>query len=239
MANNTITLLRYTDPERKNLAHAAAVYLGKPDTDNIKRPLGIMKKRHTLAIFRGESARFEFETSKVAYDHLITYTTADMRACAGLRANEAQEFMPPAEDPDDPIYSEIAAEAFNYYKGLIRGIDPNTQDPQKKKRLQAARSILPMSTKIRYEFQFNFLTLITIFQQRIWTPGAQEDTKQVVQAMWEIVHSQDPELWDAVFEEFGPEEQSWIKARKSLKRKDPDLYRQIMDEHGKMRSMWD
>jgi thymidylate synthase ThyX len=237
MANNEITLLRYTDPERKNLAHAAAVYLGKPDTDNIRRPLTIMKKRHALAIFRGESCRFEFETSKVVYDHLITYTTADMRACAGLRANEAAEFMPPAED-DDPVFSEIAAFAFEKYKDLIRGIDPLTQDPQKKKRLQAARSILPMSTKIKYEFQFNFLTLITIFQQRIWTPGAQEDTKQVVQAMWEIVHSQDPELWSTVFDEFGPEEQGWIHSRQKLKKEDPQLYKFILEQYGKIKTMW-
>jgi thymidylate synthase ThyX len=228
---NKITLLRYTDPERINLAEAAAVYLGKSDTGNIRRPLTIMKKRHALAIFRGEICRFEFETSKVVYDHLITYTTADMRACAGLRANEAFEFVPPAEDGDDElIYKEIAAYAFDQYKKLIRGIDPNTDDPIKKKRLQAARSILPMSTKIKYQFQFNFLTLINIFQQRIWTPGAQLDTAYVVHDMWELVKEQDPELWSTVYEEFGPEEQSWIQVRKKLKREDPQLFDHLMDQ---------
>lgn len=233
-----ITLLRYTDPTREHLARAAAVYLGKEDVDNIKRPISIMRKRHALAIFRGESARFEFETSKVIYDHLITYTTADMRACAGLRANKAVEFVPPAED-DDPIYSVMGQGAMDNYNYLVNGIDPETGDKMKRKRLQAARSVLPTSVKIRYQFQFNFLTLITMFQQRIWTPGAQLDTFQAVQAIWELVHAQDPELWDAVKEEFGPEEIAWIQVRKKLKQKDPALYAELMGTYGKLKSMWD
>lgn len=235
--SNSIKLLRYSDPDRLSLAHAAAVYLGKEDTDNIRRPLTIMKKRHALAIFRGESARFEFETSKVVYDHLITYTTADMRACAGLRANRAYEFVPPAED-DDPIYAEVAAAAIETYNKLIDGIDPNTEEPQKKKRLQAARSILPMSMKIKYEFQFNFLTLIHIFQQRIWTPGAQQDTFEVVKKMWDLVHAKDPILWDTVYEMFGPEEVKWQHARTLLKKKEPELYAKILAEYGNIKTMW-
>lgn len=234
-----ITLLRYTDPNRRNLARAAAVYLGKDDIDNIKRPVGIMKKRHALAIFRGESARFEFEVSKVVYDHLITYTTADMRAQAGLRANVAYEFVPPAEDRDDPIYGQIAAKAFAAYQDLIKGIDPDTQDPQKKKRLQAARSILPMSTRIRFQFQFNFQTLMIMFQQRIWTPGAQQDTVEVVQQMWELVHAEDPELWDAVLDEFGPEEQAWILMRKRVRKEQPGIYSALMEQYGKIKTMWE
>lgn len=235
---NKVTLLRYTDPDRLNLARAAAVYLGKEDVDNVRRPLGIMKKRHALAIYRGESARFEFETSKVVYDHLITYTTADMRACAGLRANEAYEFVPPAED-DDPVYSEIAKGAFSAYKLLIRGIDPQTQDPTQKKRLQAARSILPMGVKIKYQFQFNFLTLITMFQQRIWEPGAQQDTKEVVMQIWEQVHAQDPELWDTVYVELGPEAYAWTMLRQAFKKTEPELYAHVLSKYGKVKSMWD
>lgn len=234
----TVELLRYTDPERLHLARAAAVYLGKSDIDNIKRPLSIMKKRHALAIFRGESARFEFETSKVVYDHLITYTTADMRACAGLRANEASEFIPPAED-DDSVYGELAAESIRNYHNLVRGIDPTTQEPKKRKRLQAARSILPMGTKIKYQFQFNFQTLIVIFQQRIWTPGAQEDTKRIVQVMFELVYKQDPELWQTVYDEFGPEEMSWVNMRQKFKKDDPQAYAAIMGKYGRIKTMWD
>lgn len=234
-----ITLLRYSDPTRSSLARAAAVYLGKEDIDNIKRPVGIMKKRHALAIFRGESVRFEFEVSKVVYDHLITYTTADMRAQAGLRANAAYEFVPPAEDREDGIYASIASAAFDAYHMLIKGIDPDTQDPQKKKRLQAARSILPMSTRIKFQFQFNFQTLMIMFQQRIWTPGAQQDTVEVVQKMWELVRAEDPELWDAVRDEFGPEEQSWILMRKRVRKEQPELYADLMERYGKIKTMWD
>lgn len=235
---NKVKLLRYTDPDRLHLARAAAIYLGKADEDNVRRPISIMRKRHALAIFRGESARFEFETSKVVYDHLITYTTADMRACAGLRANRAYEFVPPAED-DDPIYAQIAAQAFDAYNKLVDGIDPKTNDPQKKKRLQAARSILPIGVKIRYQFQFNFLTLIHMFQQRIWAPGAQMDTYEVVMKMYELLYEQDPELWAAVYEEFGPEELQWIQARAKVKKDDPELFAQIMHKYGRIHSMWD
>lgn len=234
----TVDILRYTDPDRKNLAHAAAVYLGKDDVDNIKRPIGIMKKRHALAIFRGESVRFEFQTSKVIYDHLITYTTADMRACAGLRANKAFEFVPPSED-DDPVYVAIATQSLEAYHKLIQGIDPLTEEPSKRKRLQAARSILPMGMKIRYEFQFNFVTLITIFQQRIWTPGAQQDTFEVVHDMWIKVRDMDPELWDAVHDMFGPEEIGWQHARDKIKKKDPELYQTIISTYGGIKTMWD
>jgi thymidylate synthase ThyX len=220
------------------LARAAAVYLGKDDIDNIRRPLTIMKKRHALAIFRGESARFEFETSKVVYDHLITYTTADMRACAGLRANEAYEFVPPVED-DDPIYAGIAKATFRSYKALISGINPFTMDEQKKKRMQAARSILPIGVKIKYQFQFNFLTLITIFQQRIWTPGAQQDTKEVAEILYQLVREQDSELWDTVYEMFGPEEIGWQHARMKMRKEEPDLYKALLLKYGNIKTMWD
>lgn len=234
----SLKLLRYTDPDRLYLARAAAIYLGKSDIDNIKRPLSIMKKRHALAIFRGESARFEFETSKVVYDHLITYTTADMRACAGLRANEATEFVPPAEDRNDDIYAFIAERTLDEYHHLVRGIDPLTKDKQKRKRLQAARAILPVSVKIKYEFQFNFLTLITIFQQRLWTPGAQKDTKEVVSDMWTLVCAEDPELWYTVYDLFGVEALEWQTARERIRKQNPTLYAEILDQYGKQSDMW-
>lgn len=232
-----VELTRYTDPDRLHLARAAAVYLGKSDVDNVRRPISIMKKRHALAIFRGESCRFHFKASKVVYDHLITYTTADMRACAGLRANKPAKFIPPAEDAD-PIYNSLADSAFDNYNFLVDGIDPATRDKQKRKRLQAARSILPMSVELEFEFQFNFLTLINIFQQRLWTPGAQLDTHRVVSSMWRLVRDCDPELWDAVADMFGPEEIAWQHARDSIRKKDPALYNLILQAHGKIDTMW-
>lgn len=234
-----VQLVRYTDPDRRSLAHAAAVYLGKSDADNIKRPLNIIRKGDTLAIFRGESARFEFHTSKVVYDHLITYTTMNMRACGGLRANEATVFVPPVED-DDPIYREIGEAHLAAYRKLVHGLDPQTEDPIERKRLQAARSVAPVSVELHYLLEFNFTTLIeSVFPQRIWSPGAQLDTRQVVEEMYTLVHECDPEMWDLVYEYYGPEAYSWKRLRMKLKREDPELYANIMKNHGALRSMWD
>ncbi len=236
---SSVKLIRYTDPTRQSLAHAAAVYLGKPDTDNVKRPLNIIKKGDTLAIFRGESARFEFRTSKVVYDHLITYTTMNMRACGGLRANEATVFVPPVED-DDPIYKEIGEAHLEAYRKLVHGIDPQTEDPIHKKRLQAARSVAPVSVELHYMMEFNFTTLIeAVFPQRIWTPGAQLDTRQVVMKMFALIREEDPELWDLIHDYYGPEAQAWKRLRMKLKLDQPELYEKLMAEYGVVRSMWD
>lgn len=233
-----VKLLRYSDPDRKSLAKAASVYLGKKDEGNIRRPLNIIKKNHTLAIFRGEHARFEFRTSKVVYDHLITYTTADMRACGGLRANEATVFVPPVGD-DDPIYAEIGNRHLEDYRNLVHGIDPHTQDPIKKKKLESARSVAPTSVELHYIFQFNFTTLIeSLFPQRIWTPGAQADTKLVAQKMFDLVYEQDPELWGLVKEYYGPEAIAWRQMRAKLKKNEPELYERLMKEYGTIKSMW-
>ncbi|MCI0182095.1 MAG: FAD-dependent thymidylate synthase [Acidibacillus sp.] len=237
--NTQVNLLRYSDPFRSSLAHAAAVYLGKDDIDNVKRPLSIIRKGDTLAIFRGESARFEFHTSKVVYDHLTTYTTINMRACGGLRANEATVFIPPGED-DDPIYRQLGETHLQAYRQLVHGIDPQTEDPIGKKRLQAARYVAPVSVQLHYILDINFATLIeAVFPQRIWSPGAQHDTRIVVEEMFQLVRQQDPELWNLVYEYYGPESYSWKRMRVKLKRERPDLYEQIMKEYGGFRSMWD
>ncbi|KUO96210.1 FAD-dependent thymidylate synthase [Ferroacidibacillus organovorans] len=239
MENFSVSLVRYTDPDRRSLAHAAAVYLGKPDTDNRKRPINIIKKGDTLAIFRGESARFEFRTSKVVYDHLVTYTTLNMRACGGLRANEATVFIPPAED-DDPVYKELGEAHLKAYRNLVHGIDPQTEDPMQKKRLQAARTVAPMSVQLHYLLDFNLTSLIeAVFPQRIWSPGAQMDTRQVVEAMFKLVREQDTELWDTIYDYYGPEAHAWKRMRMKLKREQPELYEKLMSDYGVMRSMWD
>lgn len=239
MSDFKLRLLRYTDPDRTSLAHAAAVYLGKADTDNVKRPLNILKKGDTLAIFRGESARFEFWTSKVVYDHLITYTTLNLRACGGLRANEATVFVPPGED-DDPIYRELGEKHLAAYRQLVHGIDPQTENAIDKKRLQAARYIAPVSVQLHYVLDVNFATLIeAMFPQRIWSPGAQHDTREVVEEMYRSVRERDPELWDLVYEYYGPEAHAWKRLRAKLKKEDPDLYERILRDYGAARSMWD
>jgi hypothetical protein len=57
--------------------------------------------------------------------------------------------------------------------------------------------------------------------------------------MFYKVRENDPELWDAVYDEFGPEEISWIQCRKKIKKDDPELFKQIMTKYGKLKSMWD
>ena len=237
-----VKLIRYSDPDRKSLAHAAAVYLGKPDTDNVRRPLSLIKKRDALTIFRGESARFEFKASKVVYDHLVTYTTLNMRACGGLRANKAQEFVAPPEVLGTDIEAtikEVGQQHLEAYLALTEGIDPATKEPTEKLRLQAARSVAPMSVKLHFIIEFNFATLAeALFPQRIWTPGAQLDTYQVALEMYQLVYNQDPELWNTFFTYYGPDFRTWVAAYGRLLREDPVTLRTILNRYPQ-RSMWD
>ncbi len=230
-----VNVLRYSDPDRLSLAKNGAIFLGKADEDNIRRPLNMLRMGHT-SIFRGEHVKFEFKTSKVIYDHLVTYTTAQVRACGGLRANEATEFVAPLGAPE---LQELGERHLADYRALVQGIDPETNDPVEKKRLQDARSVAPMSVKLHYILQFNFLTLMeAIFPQRIWEPGAQPDTFEVVSEMFAQVREYDPELWDLAKEIYGPEAIAWKKARMKLKKEDPQLYEQIMNRYGQLKSMW-
>ncbi|BCJ88067.1 FAD-dependent thymidylate synthase [Effusibacillus dendaii] len=230
-----VKILRYTDPDRLSLAKNAAVFLGKMDEENVKRPLNMLKMGHT-SVFRGEHVKFEFRTTKVVYDHLITYTTAEVRACGGLRANEAHYFIPPIDAPE---LQEIGQRHLDTYKMLVHGIDPETNDPTERMRLQTARSVAPVSVELHYILQFNFLTLMeAIFPQRIWEPGAQPDTFEVVNLMWEQVRECDTELWDLAKDIYGPEAIAWEKARNRLKKDDPELFEKIMSKYGQLKSMW-
>lgn len=240
-----VKILRYSDPERIHLAKSAAIFLGKTDEENVKRPVRMLYHQPPhKSIYRGEHVRFEFVTSKTVYDHLTTYTTANVRACAGLRANRAGDFVLPLEVEGtelEDVIQEIGEAHLSNYNHLADGIDPDTQDPIKKVRLQAARAVAPMAVNLHYILEFNFLTLMeSIFVQRTWGTGAQADTKEVVDIMWELTRAYDPELWDAAYEVFGPEALAWQKVRFSLKKKGmvDEVYR-LLKEHGKMSSMWD
>jgi hypothetical protein len=237
-----VKLIRYTDADRKSLAHAAAVYLGKEDVENTRRPLSIIKKQDTLAIFRGEHARFEFWTSKVVYDHLVTYTTMEMRACAGLRANLATEFVPPVEvigTEWEEAITRRGENALDVYQCLIEGIDPENAHPTEKVRLQAARSVAPVSVRLHYMIQFNLATLIeALFPQRLWTPGAQLDTHLIAREMFYLVSDQDPELWGLIEEYYGTEAQAWKRMYHRLRKDDPELVTQLLQRYP-MKSLWD
>lgn len=208
-----IVMTRYTDPDRTNLARNAARYLGKKDIDNIRRPLRIIELGHVPEIFRGEFAEFEFhDVSKEVYDHLVTYTTRNMRVAGGNRALRSNSFTMPSDKMKDPelVEEKIQASMQNYYDLLDAKETP-----------QVSRGAMPVNAKLNtFVYQFNFLTLGTaLFKQRIWEKGAQGNTVKVVQGMYELVRSVDPELWDTFYEWYGEPTAEWTEVRRKLDKK--------------------
>lgn len=198
-----VRLRRYSDPFRLHLARNAAIYLGKPDRDNIRRPITILRKRHVPAIFRGEMAEFEFvDVSKEVYDHIITYTTANMRAAGGNRALISNDFTMPSDKMKNPerVRDNIIRSMQAYEDNLEAGETP-----------QVARAAMPTSAKLNtFVYQFNFLTLgESIFKQRVWEKGAQGNTVKVIQAMFELCSYMDKELWDTFYKYYGTPSIEW------------------------------
>ena len=207
-----IVMTRYSDPERLNLARNAARYLGKKDIDNIRRPLSIVRQGHVPEIFRGEQGEFEFiDVSKEVYDHLVTYTTRNMRVAGGNRALTSDDFTMPSDKMKDPDMVKTWIEnSMEGYKCLL----DHAETPQ------VARSAMPVAAKLNiFVYQWNFLTLgQSVFKQRLWEKGAQGNTVKVVQGMWELVHSVDPELWDTFYEYMGEPAVEWVEVRRKLKK---------------------
>lgn len=208
-----VIMRRYSDPTRSNLARNAAVYLDKPDRDNIKRPLNILRDGHVTAIFRGEHVEFEFEdVSKEVYDHLITYTTATMRAAGGNRANVSKDYAMPSDKMknEEKVRFNIETSMHSYHQLL-----------EEKETKQVARSAMPVAAKLRpFVFQFNFVTLgESLFKQRLWEKGAQSNTAKVVKGMFELCAMVDYELWDSFYEYKGEPALCWEESRKRMKKK--------------------
>jgi hypothetical protein len=198
-----IKLNRYSDPDRLNLAKSAAIYLGKRDFSNVRRPLTILRKRHVPAIFRGEMAEFEFiDVSKEVYDHIITYTTANMRAAGGNRALISDDFTMPSDKMKDPVSVNAAIynSMMNYKALLESGETP-----------QVSRTAMPVAAKLNtFLYQFNFVTLgESIFKQRIWEKGAQGNTVKVIKAMFELCSHMDKDLWDTFYKYHGTPAIEW------------------------------
>lgn len=242
-----IILQRYTDPQRLNAARNAAIYLGKPDRDNIKRPLNIIKQGHVPEIFRGEFAEFEFiDVSKEVYDHLVTYTTRNMRVAGGNRALASNDYTMPSDkikNVDNVRYALDLALA-RYLNLLEDGETP-----------QVARAAMPIAAKLNpFVLQFNFVTLMqAVFPQRIWEKGAQGNTVKVVQGMYELVRRQDPELWDLVYQLYGTPAIEWKIARRKVEKmtveqliqrlrdygEEYNAFEAIRALFGEQKSMWD
>lgn len=228
-----IVLQRYSDTDRKNSARNSAIYLGKTDRDNIRRPLSIIRMGHVKEVFRGEMAEFEFvDCSKEVYDHLTTYRTLNMRVAGGNRALTSNNFTMPSDRMHNPkmVRWMIEKSMANYETLLEQGETP-----------QISRSAMPIAAKLNpFVLQFNFVTLMdAVFTQRIWERGAQGNTVKVVLGMWELVREQDPELWDLVREVNGEEAHAWKQVRKKLKKENPELLEELLGKYGQVKSMWD
>lgn len=208
----TIVMNRYSDPNRLNLARNAAIYLGKKDRDNIKRPLNIIRDGHVTAIFRGEHVEFEFvDVSKEVYDHIITYTTANMRATGGNRALVSNDFtMPSDRMKDETRVEECIESSMSNYRNLL----------ENKETKQIARSAMPVAAKMNpFVYQFNFVTLgESLFKQRVWEKGAQGNTVKVVEGMFKLCSHMDSDLWDMFYEHKGTPALEWEEVRKKLKK---------------------
>lgn len=208
-----IVMTRYSDPHRLNLARNAARYLGKKDIENVRRPLSIVKQGHVPEIFRGEHVEFEFHNvSKEVYDHLVTYTTRNMRVAGGNRALVSDDYTLPSDkvkDMDNVIF-RIEDSMGNYQDLLESGETP-----------QVARSAMPVAAKMNiFVYQFNFLTLgQSVFPQRVWDKGAQGNTVKVAQGMLALCEQIDKELWAAFYECCGTPLLQWKEVQRKLKKR--------------------
>lgn len=207
-----IVMNRYSDPNRLNLARNAAIYLGKKDRHNVKRPLSIIRKRHVLEIFRGEHVEFEFiGVSKEVYDHIITYTTRNLRVAGGNRALISDDFAMPSDRMKDPekVRENIQRSMDAYHDNLRAGETP-----------QVARTAMPTSAKMNnFVYQFNFLSLgQSVFKQRVWEKGAQGNTVQVIEGMFELCRTVDCELWDVFYKYHGTPAIEWAIAGDRLEK---------------------
>lgn len=220
-----IRLTRYSDPDRLNLARNAAIYLGKKDRDNIRRPLNIIRDGHVTAIFRGEHAEFEFiDVSKEVYDHIITYTTANMRAAGGNRALKSHDWTTPSDRMKNwtLVEHKINQSMENYKELLESGETP-----------QVSRSAMPVAAKLNnFVYQFNFVTLgESVFKQRIWEKGAQGNTVKVIRGMFELCSFMDKELWDTFYEYKGTPALEWMEVRKKLKKEGLTVHQLLNELH--------
>lgn len=208
-----IVMQRYSDPQRLNLARNAAIYLGKPDRQNVRRPLSIIRQGHVPEIFRGEAVEFEFiGVSKEVYDHLITYTTRNMRATGGNRALVSDDYTMPGDKMKDPdtVEGRIKNSMYSYKDLMDRG-----------ETKQVARSAMPIAAKMNpFVYQFNFLTLgESVFKQRLWEKGAQGNTVKVVEGMFALCMNIDPDLWHTFYDHKGTPAVEWEEVGKRLKKK--------------------
>ena len=247
---NQITLRQYSDPKREHLAEIAKIYLNKSD-DDPRRPLRLIEQGHT-AFLKSQFVRFEYQTSAVAYSHLATYSLAngtpplELRACQSLRATKGANVYIPDETRHPKIVTAVVEQNFDDYVELLEEEKP-----------QVARYAAPQGTMVKYTLSWSFLLLAKhFFPERLWTPGALPETKEVAEEMWFLVAEQDRELWQVIYEQYGPHRgkeskaMDYLRKNKSLDVKelqsqlqsvDPQMsaYDWLLNRFGKNKSMWE
>jgi hypothetical protein len=227
LQSGRVIALRATDIERLSSAFKSAIYLGKYDNmDNTSRFLRKMVAAgHSYEPIRGESILFLFVgVGKPVYDHLTTYSVGrTTRIAGGQRANLPWGFEVPFEtkdvegafDRNIPRIKEVARLA-----GMIK-----EDAPEQKEMMQAARSELPVGYIMPpFVLEFSEEALIkNIFAQRIFEPGAQGATVEVVKSMWELVTLIDAEKWKTLYDHHGPHISAWERSMRAIRDKNLSL----------------
>lgn len=262
-----VIAVRSTDKNRLSSAFKSAVYLGKwDDMDNRDRFLnGMVKTGHSYEPIRGEHVAFLFVgVGRPVYDHLITYSVGrSARISAGQRANLPWGYETPLESKTPEMFMSIGLNQVREVVHMVRGENEATG----KQQIQAARSLLPVGFIMPpFLYEFSEEALVHIFQQRLWEPGAQGATKEVVADMLGCMKMIDQTKWDVLQDYHGPHLRQWNKVMRTLRDKRTsvgdllnalesrgiiattdeqnlehiDLYDAIMTVHGNMKpSMWD
>ncbi|MTV47877.1 hypothetical protein GJ688_02615 [Heliobacillus mobilis] len=252
-----VIALRATDRDRLTSAFASALYLGKyDDMDNTNRFLnGMVKAGHSYEPIRGESVSFLYiGVSKTTYDHLITYTIRNRRIAGGFRANKPWGLVIPHEAKNPNWYFMMMENQ------LARCEEVMKEHPEEP--LQALRSLYPMGVMMPpFMFDFSEEALVkNVFKQRLWERGAQGETREIVQNMFDAVRELDPEKWDFLKEYHGEHMTTQKRVMRKLRVRRPrlgellddkeknqatdvldlDVYKLLMNRLGKApKTMWD
>ena len=227
-----VIALRQTDAGGLSSAFSAALYLAKYDdaanTDRLRR---MVDAGHSFEPLRGESISFLFVgVGKPTYDHLVTYTIRQRRVCGGMRANPPWGYTVPHEAKDKLRIAQEMALAVERYTALVS----DGEQPQ------AARSILPAGI-ILPPFQLDFSEEAlskNIFKQRVWEPGAQGETKEIVSDMLECCKALNPEKW-GMLERAITEPIKHHRVMKGIRKRNPDMYARLFDDYDTPeKTMW-
>ncbi|QGG47678.1 hypothetical protein [Heliorestis convoluta] len=223
-----VIVLRNTDKGRKSSAFASALYLGKyDDMNNTDRFLkGMVRAGHSYEPIRGETISFLYIcVGKPTYDHLITYTIRNRRVAGGLRANKPWGFVIPEEAKDKQVYRRLMESQLACCEALVQGAEREKDEGKRAEQLQAVRSLYPTGVIVPpFMLDFSEEALAKhIFKQRIWEKGAQGETVEIVQDMYDALYQLDPEKWSCIKEYHGPHIVSHNRAMQKLREQRPKL----------------